>query len=139
MHPFKSRPRYMLLYCPPRQRRLSGFHGCFSQPWTAIDAATGLIAEWRVKRFISSAETNATSQRKADYPRGAHHRLKLTSTPTKDVHVIINLLMCSKTSIGLLVEKTKGLPLLFLIFTASPKEVVKAIDPSIPYLIPTPP
>ncbi len=67
---FKSRPTYLLLYCPPRQRRLSGFHGGFSQPWTAIGAPTGLIAEWRVKRFISSAETNATLSRKADFPGG---------------------------------------------------------------------
>jgi hypothetical protein len=66
----------MLSYCPPQQRRLSGFHGCFSQPWTAIDALIGLKAGLREKRFISSAETNATSQRKADYPRGGASPIK---------------------------------------------------------------
>jgi hypothetical protein len=50
-----------MLLCPPRQRRLSGFHGGFSQPWTAIVAPIGLKAELREKRFISSAEMDATS------------------------------------------------------------------------------
>jgi hypothetical protein len=40
---------------------LSGFHEGFSQPWTAIIAPIRLKAELREKRFISSAETNATS------------------------------------------------------------------------------
>jgi len=85
MNPFKSRPSYILSYCPPQQRRLSGFHGCFSQPWTAIDALIGLKAGLREKRFISSAETNATSQRKADYPRGGASPLETYEEKGDDV------------------------------------------------------
>ncbi len=84
MNPFISRPMYMLLYCPPRQRRLSGFHEVFSLPWTAIDALIGLKAGLREKRFISSAETNATSPRKTDYPRGGESPLKYTREPNYD-------------------------------------------------------
>jgi hypothetical protein len=62
MNPFKSNHSNIPFQClPPQQLKLSGFHEVFSQPWTAIDALIGLKAGLREKRFISSAETNATS------------------------------------------------------------------------------
>jgi hypothetical protein len=47
--------------------------------------------------------------------------------------------MILDSSLGFLVEKTKARPLVFVILTAFPDEVVKASELSTPTLIPTPP